>query len=91
MALQDVLAGSDNTDVFYAKKDRVTPVILNLGDQQKVRLKVVIKSLDGEVIDRKEFNDILLEEGRTIKKLPSFRLKLSEEGYYIFEYYVLRG
>ena len=91
MVLQDIVAGSDNTDVVYNKKDKLTPVILNLGDQRKVRLKVLIKSLNGETLDSREFNDIELEKGRTVKKIPSFKPKFDEEGYYIIEYYILRS
>jgi hypothetical protein len=91
MALQDVIAGSNNTDVVYHRRDMLTPAIMNVGDQRNVILKIVIKSPGGEIIDTHEYNDVLLEKGRTIKELPSFRPKFPEEGYYIIEYYVLRS
>lgn len=91
MVLQDVVAGSNNPDVVYHKKDELTPVILNIGDKRTVRLKVVVRTMDGEVVDTKEFQNIVLEKGRTIKELPSFKPKFGEEGYYVIEYYVLRS
>jgi hypothetical protein len=90
MVLQDVVAGSNNTDVVYYKKDELVPVILNVGNRRVVRLKVLIKSAEGELVDTREYSDIVLEKGRTVKELPSFRPKITEEGYYIIEYYVLR-
>ncbi|MCF8227297.1 MAG: glycosyl hydrolase family 2 [Bacteroidales bacterium] len=90
MALQDIIAGSNNTDVAYHRRDKITPVIMNVGDQRTVKLKIVIKTPGGEIIDTHEFNDVLLEKGRTVKELPSFRPKFTEEGYYVIEYYVMR-
>jgi hypothetical protein len=89
MVFQDVVAGSNNTDVIYHKRDLLTPVIFNVGDQRMVRLKVTIKSVDGEIVDSRDFDNVLLEKGRTVKEIPSFRPKFSEEGYYIIEYFVL--
>lgn len=89
MVMQDVLAGSNNTDVVYHKKDKLTPLIFNLGKEGKVRLKILVKTIEGRLVDTREFPDILLEKGRTIKELPSFKPKFDDEGYYIIEYYVL--
>lgn len=89
MALEDVMAGSDNPDVVYHKKDDLTPVIMNVGKEKQVRLKILIKTPVGEIIESREYRDITLEEGRTLKKLPSFRPDFPEEGYYVIEYYVL--
>jgi len=89
MALQDILAGSANTDVIYHRKDELVPVILNLGEERRVKLKILVRNLRGEEIDSREFENVLLEEGRTVKQIPPFRPKFSEEGYYVIEYYVL--
>jgi len=89
MALGDVMAGSNNTDVVYHKKDELTPVIMNVGDEQTVRLKVIVKTPEGKVVDTREYENIRLEEGRTVKEIPPFRPAFPEEGYYVIEYYVL--
>jgi hypothetical protein len=91
MVLQDVLAGSNNTDVVYSKKDKLTPVVLNVGKEQTVRLKIIVKTIDGEITDTREFSNLKLVGGRTVKEIPSFRPKFAEEGYYIIEYYVLKS
>jgi len=89
MVLRDVMPGSNNTDVVYGKKDLLTPVILNVGDEKTVRLKIVVKRPDGTLVDTKEFNNVTLEKGRTSKELSPFKPNLQEEGYYVFEYYVM--
>ena len=89
MALQDVMAGSNNTDVVYHKRDQLTPVVMNVGDQRVVRLKIVVKSADGTIVDEREFDHITLEKGRTVKELPPFKPTFDKEGYYTIEYYVL--
>jgi hypothetical protein len=89
MALQDITAGSNNTDVVYHRKDELRPVIMHVGKERIVKLKVVVKTIDGEITDTRVFNNILLEEGRNIKETASFRPKFAEEGYYIIEYFVL--
>ena len=89
MVLQDIMAGSDNPDVALGRRDKVTPMILNLGEARTVRLKVVVKDPGGKAVHTEEYEDVKLEGGRTVKKLPPFRHRLREEGYYLFEYYVL--
>jgi len=91
MVLQDILAGSSNTDVIYGKKDKVAPLVLNVGEQITVNLKVIVKNLSGDQIMMKKYDDIVLKPGRTVYELPAFKPKLKEEGYYVFEYYVLRN
>jgi hypothetical protein len=89
MALQDVVAGSNNTDVVWHKRDELTPVILNVGEERMVRLKIIIRSADGSVADEKVFNNITLEKGRTVTEIAPFKPAFGPEGYYTIEYYVL--
>lgn len=89
VALADVMAGSNNTDVVYHKRDALTPVIMNVGEERAVRLKIIIRSADGTIVDEREFKDITLPSGRTVTELNPFRPKFGEEGYYTIEYYVL--
>lgn len=89
MVLQDVMPGSNNPDVIYGKRDAVTPVVLNIGGERQVRLKVIVKDLNGTIVNTKEYNNVVLKKGRTANELPSFKPGLKEDGYYVFEYYVL--
>jgi hypothetical protein len=90
MALQDVLASSNNTDVVYGKKDRVTPVILNVGEERTVDVKVSITNLEGEELQTETYSNILLPGGRSVTEIPPFKPALDEEGYYVVNYFVLR-
>jgi hypothetical protein len=91
MILQDIVAGSSNTDVVYSKKDELEPVILNIGESRTVKLKIIVKTPDGSIVDTREFPNIKLGKGRSVNKIPSFKPKFDEEGYYIIEYFVLRA
>jgi len=89
MVLNDVVAGSNNTDVVYHKRDELTPVILNVGEARKVRLRIIIRASDGTVTDEREFSNIILEKGRTVTEITPFKPEFGNEGYYTIEYYVL--
>lgn len=91
MALRDIIAGSDNPDVVYSRSDKLNPVVLNVGEKRNVRLKIVIRRPNGEIVDTREFPGISLEKGRTVTRIPSFKPSFPEEGYYVIEYYVLRS
>ena len=89
MALQDIVAGSNNTDVIYHRKDKIKPVIMHVGKEQVVKLKIIVKTIDGKITDTRVFDNLLLAKGRNIKETDSFRPKFADEGYYIIEYFVL--
>ena len=38
----------------------------------------------------RDVENVILKEGRTANELQAFKPSLKEEGYYVFEYYVLR-
>jgi hypothetical protein len=88
MSYQRILAGSDNVDVVYGPADKVTPVIINLGEAKIVDLEVVAKDSRGRVVQRKLYDDVAIAGGRTVKKLAAFRPDFAESGYYALEYYV---
>lgn len=90
MAFQHSLAGSHNVDVVYGPEDEIEPVIMNLGNAEKVNLLVTIKKLDGKVMEQKEYRNILMDEGRTSTVLDSFRPKV-QEGYFVIHYQIFRN
>ena len=77
-------------DVVYGPKDEIKPVIMHLGSAEKVNLLVTIKDLDGNVMEQKEYRNILLDEGRTSTDLGSFRPKV-QEGYFVIHYQIFRN
>ncbi|MBN1291970.1 MAG: glycosyl hydrolase family 2 [Candidatus Latescibacteria bacterium] len=88
MVFQRVLAGSSDVDVVYGSEDKITPVILNLGDSRTVNLTVIIKNMDKKEISRQTYADVKLTEGRTITMMPEFKPNFPAQGYYAVEYIV---
>jgi hypothetical protein len=86
MIFQRTVAGSDNVDVVYGPEDSIHPVIMNLGDAGSVDLTVTIKSVDGKVIDVKEYKETKLSGGRTVTRLDTFKPKIKSQGTYAIEY-----
>ena len=84
-----VLAGSNNVDIVYGPDDTITPMVLNLGEQRKVMLTVIVKDKpDGREIDRKVYENVKLPAGRTVTELDNFKPKFDREGLYWIDYIV---
>ncbi len=84
-----VLAGSNNVDVVYGPDDRITPMILNLGEEKRVSVAVVIRDrFNGREIQKRIYRDVLLPAGRTATELSPFKPALNQEGVYWIEYRV---
>ncbi len=86
MIFQNTVAGSNNVDVAYGPEDTITPVVMNLGQEQKITLTVAIKDLDKKIIQSKTYSDINLKPGRTNKVLSAFIPTIEKPGYYQIEY-----
>jgi len=89
MAFQPTLAGSHNVDIVYGPGDEIAPVIMHLGDKTDVNLVVTIKTLDGDIVQQKEYKNIQLSEGRSATVLESFRPGVQDD-YYVLHYQVMR-
>jgi hypothetical protein len=87
MALQSTLAGSYNVDMVYGPDDQIEPVIMHLGEEKNVAVKVTVKDLQGNVILEKNFDNVDLQAGRTVKELKPFKPN-DLEGYYFLLYEV---
>jgi hypothetical protein len=88
MAFQPTLAGSYNVDLVYGPADKIEPVIMHLGNATEVNLLVTVKNLEGDVVEQKEYKNILLDEGRHSTVFESFRPKV-REGYYVLHYQIM--
>ena len=86
MIFQRIVAGSDNVDVVYGPDDSIKPLIMNLGDSRTVNLTVMVKTIEGDVVARKEYKGIELPGGRTSTTLDAFKPKIESEGTYAVEY-----
>jgi hypothetical protein len=88
MAFQPVLACSKNVDLVYGTSDVVPLVVMNLGGEKKVDVKVDIKTSSGGIVLSKTFPGIILQKGRTFKDLELVIEQKLRPGYYAFEYNV---
>lgn len=88
MVFQNVLAGSGNVDVVYGPDDEIPVMVLNLGARKKVEICVEIVAPSGEILERKSYPNVELEEGRTVTYLESFKTALYLEGLYSVQYSV---
>jgi len=87
-----ILAGSNNVDVVYGPDDAITPMILNLGEQKRVVLTVLVKDqFKGHEIDRKVYENVNLPAGRTVTELGQFKPKFDKEVLYWIEYLVKKS
>jgi hypothetical protein len=86
MAFQRILAGSNNVDVVYGPADVISPVIINLGEARKVKLDILVKNMDRQVVDRNAYHSIELLGGRTVTSLSEFKPAFPKKGYYAIEY-----
>ena len=91
MVFQNVLAGSSDVDMVYGPGDVIKPMVLNLGDERTVSVRVEVKNEDGAVIGGKTYTDVKLSAGRTVRNLPPFKPPFKNAGCYAIEYTVIGG
>lgn len=86
MAQQRTLAGSKNVDLVYGPDDEIPITVMHLGNSQNVNVQVVVKTLDGQVIARKNIDNVKLKSGRNVTDLESWKPDLEPDRYYAIEY-----
>jgi len=90
MLFQNTVGASADVDVVYGLEDTLTPVVMNLGSGKRVRLTVNIYDMNHNLVQQKEYQNIELQEGRTVTKLDSFLPEAEGEGYYGIEYIITK-
>ncbi|MBS3775722.1 MAG: glycosyl hydrolase family 2 [Bacteroidales bacterium] len=90
MLFQNTVGASAGVDVVYGPEDTLTPVVMNLGSGKTVRLTVNIYDMNHNLVQQKEYQNIELQEGRTVTKLDSFLPEAEGEGYYGIEYIITK-
>ncbi len=89
MVFQRVAAGSADVDIVYGPGDAIKPMIMNLDGEKNVTVTVTVKTPDGRVVDKKDYNNVVLSGGRSVTNLDEFKPKFGGEGYYFVEYAVV--
>ena len=90
MGFQQVLAGSKDVDMVYGPEDHPTLTVLNLGDEQRADVILTIRNEKGKQVYAQHFKGIVLPQGRTTKDIGQLSLPKLPDGYYFFEYQVVK-
>lgn len=80
MAFQNVLACSGNVDMVYSRKDRLPLIVLNIGEEKKVTVRVEIVSKEDEVLFCRDYEDVILPEGRSCTRVDEIELPALPKG-----------
>jgi len=80
--LQKYYAASKGVDVVYGPGDKITPVIVGLGEERVVDLTVQCINKQGRAVSTKTFTGVKIPSGRPIVELEAFRPKIRNEGHY---------
>lgn len=87
-SIQKYFASSKGVDLSYGPSDKITPVIIGLGEGRVIDLTIQCLNEQGRVVSTKRFNGIKLPSGRPIVELDAFRPNIGKEGYYGVSYVV---
>ncbi|MBQ9668204.1 MAG: hypothetical protein IJV45_05635 [Prevotella sp.] len=90
MGFQQQLAGSKDVDMVYGPDDKPVVVAMNLGDEQTADIVVSVKDLKGRQVHRQKFAGVTLPSGRTATDLGSLALPGLPDGFYFFEYQIIK-
>ena len=86
MLYQQTVGASANVDIAYGPNDVIKPVIMDLGSQKSVQLIINIYDMENNLIQKKSYDNISIDKGKTVTKLDSFKPQIKKEGYYAVEY-----
>ncbi len=87
---QNTLAGSQTTDIAYLTGEPIPVFINHVGKRTRVQLKITVKNPSGIVIETRQFPYQTLAAGNTTYPIGNWISSVTEAGWYIVEYEVLR-
>ncbi len=90
MGFQQQLAGSKDVDMVYGPDDRPVVVALNLGAEQQADVAVTVKNVKGKKVHSQIFKGVTLGQGRTATDIGKLSLPKLPDGFYFFEYEILK-
>jgi len=91
MAFQNILAGSSNVDIAYGPDDKISPVIINLGPERTVNLRISILNTANQVVAFKLYPNINLHPGRSVTQLSPFKPQFPSKAHYAIQYHITTG
>ena len=90
MAFQNTIACSKNVDMVYGPEDRVPVIVMNIGDQKTVNVTISIVSADGQIQYEREYENVILTEGRSVRNVGDMEIPALPDGLYCFIYQVVQ-
>ena len=90
MGFQQMLAGSKDVDVVYGPADRPQLVVMNLGEARQATVTLTVRNAQGKQVYKQNFKKVALHGGRTVTDLGRVTLPKLSDGFYFFEYQVLK-
>lgn len=90
MGFQSVLAGSKDVDIVYGPSDAPELLVLNIGSERTVDVIVEIINEEGELMDKRIYQNVALPSGRTSTVLGKLELPKLSDGYYFFGYQIMQ-
>lgn len=88
MAFQNVLACSQNVDMVYGPKDTVPVIVMNIGESRNVSVSVEVTDGEKRAVYRQTFENVVLQEGRSVTRVADMKLPKLPEGLYTLQYTV---
>lgn len=89
MVFQPVLAGSKNVDIVYGPGDKIPVMVMNKGETRTVDVKVLVKTMNGNIVAETIYSGVKLPDGREVVDLGLWMPELEPGNYYAFEYIVM--
>ena len=90
MGFQQMLAGSKNVDVVYGPDDQPQIIAMNLGKEAVVDIVLTVTNDKGKKVYKRVYKDIVLPAGRTVTDVARVSLPKLSDGFYYFNYQIIR-
>ena len=79
---QELLPCNGNLDMVFGTDDLFYPTVVHNGKEGAVNLEITFVNEQGDVVDQKTYNDVLLDKADAFTALPPFKPAFPDAGYY---------
>ena len=74
--------------MVYGPEDTVPVIVMNIGDKQKVNILVEVIGEAGNILCKEKFENVEMQEGRSVTAVADMKLPKLPDGLYTFQYIV---
>ena len=79
---QELLACNGNLDMVFGTDDLFYPTVVHNGKEGAVNLEITFVNEQGDVVDQKTYNNVLLDKADAFTALPPFKPAFPDAGHY---------